>query len=68
MGDRSRLSGASRRKFLPWRLIHINFARRCRCHSDTAAKESEMLDTIFLVAGAVFFALAIAYVAACDRL
>lgn len=32
------------------------------------AEEDEMLDAVMLVAGLAFFAVAIAYVAACDRM
>jgi hypothetical protein len=31
-------------------------------------KENEMLDAVLLVAGVAFFAVAIAYVAACDKM
>jgi hypothetical protein len=32
------------------------------------ARRIEMLDTLFLVAGMAFFAMAVAYVAACEKL
>ncbi len=60
--------GVARAVTVLLRLIHVNSERRRRWQSDLAAKESKMLDTVLLAAGVAFFVLAIAYVAACDRM
>ena len=50
-----------------WRLVHIR-----HCSADPVptrpVKEALMLDFVMLVAGVAFFAIATAYVAACDRM
>jgi hypothetical protein len=49
-------------------LIYVSDRRTVDDYDDGFAKETEMLDAVMLVAGVAFFAIAIAYVAACDRM
>jgi hypothetical protein len=50
------------------RLTGINCARSRGSRSDHPARRIEMFDATMIVAGLAFFAVALAYVAACDRL
>ena len=49
-------------------MIYVILVYRFRPHYGDGGKERDMLDALLLVAGVAFFAIAIAYVAACDQL
>jgi len=49
-------------------LIYVGDRRTDDDDGNGFGKETEMLDAVMLVAGVAFFAIAIAYVAACDRM
>ena len=59
---------ASLSNFYGQPLIYVSDRRTVDDYDDGFAKETEMLDAVMLVAGVAFFAIAIAYVAACDRM